>query len=348
MGASIWKRHILGKGNVLMRRNILIIIAMLLVFGTSCSSVFALGARVRAMGGAFIAVSDDENAIWTNPAGMSQLDGGSLGISSQVVERNTYMSDHLAYVGKMFQTSGAGTNKVTLEDYLESDYEFRSEPEKVSNYSWGLGFSRLKRSAELNELLGNGYLSENQSALTLGFATRFPIAERLTKRPELYAGMSLRYLQHDWSNPGITDDDGNQDIFDLGMSLFYKANDRLKVGARLDSLVSETHNTNNSAVRDNSTALNLGGSYTFGEKRDTLVAMDIMNVFDANRAEDTQFRLGLERYFMDNDLAMRIGSYDGTLTLGFGLKFFEGFNLDYAYENFTDVKQHHLTVKIPF
>ena len=340
---SMW--FVPGKGKLMKQKFLILFVLML--FGFTCSNLFAIGARPRAMGGAFIAVSDDENAIWTNPSGMSQLDNGSLSLTSQVVERNQYMSDHLAYAGKMFQTGGS-SEKVTLEDYLESDYEFRSEPEQISNYSWGLAFSRLKRSAELNDEIGNGFVSENKSGVTLGFATRFPIAERLTRRPELYAGMSLRYSTHDWGNPGIPDEDGHKDIFDLGLSFFYKSNERLKLGARIDNVISETHDVSSSAVRDNSTTFNLGGSYTFGEKRDTLVAMDIINVFNASRAPDSQLRLGLERYFMDNDLAMRIGSYDGTLTLGFGLKFFEGFNLDYSYENFTDVQQHHITVKVPF
>jgi hypothetical protein len=329
-----------------MKCNILIY-SLLLFVGCSSCQLFALGARPRAMGSAFIAVSDDENAIWTNPAGMSQVDRGGIALSSQVVERNLFTSDHLAYVGKMFQTAGQA-KKVTLEDYLESDYEFRSEPEAVSNYSWGVGYSQYKRSAELNDEFGNGYVQEDQSTLTLGFATRFPIAERLTKKPELYAGLAVGFQERSWGNPGIPDDKNNRDVFDLGVSFFYKANDRLKVGARIDSLLSESSNTSSKATGDNSTSFNLGGAYTFGEKRDTLVAMDVINVFNAVNAQDSHVSLGLERYFMDNDLAMRIGAYDGTLTLGFGLKFFEGFNLDYAYENFTDFQQHHLTLKVQF
>lgn len=346
MSVNYMTWHLLGKGNVLMKCNILIC-ALLLFVGCSSYQLLAQGARPRAMGGAFIAVADDENAIWYNAAGMSQVDNGSAALSGQVVERDKYTSDHFAYVGKMFQTAGKAT-KVSLEDYLESDYEFRSEPEQISNYSWGLGFSKFKRSAELNDEFGNGYVSEKQTGLTLGFATRFPIAERLTKRPELYAGMSLEYMSQEWGNPGIPDDKGKRDVFNLGVSFFYKANERLKIGAIIDNLLSETHNTSSSSVPDNSTTFNLGGAYTFGEKRDTLIAMDYVNIFNANNATDSHLRLGLERYFMDNDLAMRIGAYDGTLTLGFGLKFFEGFNLDYSYENFTDFAQHHITLKVPF
>jgi len=328
-----------------MNRHVLLLVFVGMLVGVMPGDLAAMGARPRAMGGAGIAVADDENAVWLNPAGMSQVDRSQAGASGQVVERNKFMSDSLAYVGKMFQAGGS--RKVTLEDYLESDYEFRSEPERVSNYSWGVGFTRIKRSPELNEEFGRPYLSEEQTALVLAFATRFPIAERLTRRPELYAGLSLRYMDHDWRNPSLRDSVNNRDVYDLNASMFYKANQRLNFGARLDGLVSETHDTNPGTVRDNSFNFNLGGAYTFGEKRDTLVAMDIVNVFDGSRAQDPQLRLGLERSFLDNDLALRIGAYDGTLTLGFGIKFFEGFRMDYAYENFTTFREHHVGFKIP-
>ena len=338
--------HHMGKGYRFMNRTTIFLVLVTFLFGGVTSSLYALGARPRAMGGAGIAVADDENAVWLNPAGMSQIDRAQAAVSAQVLERNKFMSDHLAYVGKMFQAGG--TRKVTLEDYLESDYEFRSEPEKVSNYSWGVGFSRMKRSPELNEEFGNQYIREDQSAYVLAFATRFPIAERLTRRPELYAGLSLRYVDHDWRNPSLVGSVNNRDVYDLNASLFYKANQRLNIGARMDGLVSETHDTNPGAVKDNSFTFNLGGAYTFGEKRDTLVALDIINVFNASRSQDVQLRLGMERMFLDNDLALRLGSYDGTLTIGFGVKLFEGFRMDYAYENFTTFREHHVAFKLPF
>ncbi len=335
-----------GKGYWFMNRTTLFLVLVTFFVGGVTSNLYAMGARPRAMGGAGIAVADDENAVWLNPAGMSQIDRAHASVSAQVVERNKFMSDHLAYVGKMFQAGG--TRKVTLEDYLESDYEFRSEPEKVSNYSWGIGLSRMKRSPELNEEFGNEFIREEQTAFVLAFATRFPIAERLTRRPELYAGLSMRYVDHDWKNPSLTNSLNNRDVYDLNASLFYKANQRLNIGARLDGLISETHDTNPQAVQDNSFTFNLGGAYTFGEKRDTLVAVDIINVFNASRSQDMQLRLGFERNFLDNDLALRLGSYDGTLTLGFGVKLFEGFRMDYAYENFTTFREHHVAFKLPF
>lgn len=327
-----------------MRRKLAVLLAVVAVAGAG--DLWAMGARPRGMGGAFIAVSDDENAVWTNPAGMSQVDRGAAQMTGQVVERQKFMNDSASYVGKMFQAGG--TRKVTLEDYLESDYEFRSEPEKVSNYSWGVGFQRIKRSPELNELFGNQFLLEEQTSLTLAVATRFPIAERLTRRPELYGGLSLRVLDHDWKNPSLRESVNNRDLYDLNMSMFYKANQRLNLGARLDSLVSAAHDTNPNTVSDNATSLNLGAAYTFGEKRDTIVAMDLINVFNAGRSQEAHVRMGMERQFLDNDLALRIGAYDGTLTLGFGLKFFDEFRMDYAYENFTTFREHYVSVRVPF
>mgnify|MGYP006302436189 FL=1 len=122
----------------------------------------------------------------------------------------------------------------------------------------------------------------------------------------------------------------------------------MHICARFDGLVSETHDTTRGAVGNNSFSFNMGGAYTFGEKRDTLLAMDIINIFNASRSQDPQLRLGLERIFLDNDLALRLGSYDGTLTLGFGIKLFEDFRMDYAFENFTTFREHHVAFQLPF
>ena len=58
--------------------------------------------------------------------------------------------------------------------------------------------------------------------------------------------------------------------------------------------------------------------------------------------------LELERQFLDNDFSLRMGSWDGTLTMGFGLRFFDDFKMDYAYQNGSIVKEHHVSVRVPF
>ncbi len=306
----------------------------------------ALGARIRAMGSAGIAVADDDNTLFTNPAAMSQIDRPMAQLTSQVMDRDKFYSDSASFVGKIYQERR--DRRITIEDYLESDYEFGTQPERVSNYCYGIGFTREERSAELNSELGREYLLEEQDTLVIGFATRFPIAEKLTHRPELYGGVSLSFKNHNWRNPSLSGSDNRRDVFDLNLAVFYKASERLNFGMKLNSVVSETSSKDPVTVRDNSTSLDLGASYTFGQKRDTLLALDLINVFDAARAPSPQVRVGLEKRFLDNDLAMRIGSYNGVLTLGFGLHLMNDLRFDYAFENFVEFKEHYVTVQMAF
>lgn len=327
-----------------MKRLILPLVAAVLAVTLAPVPAHALGARIRAMGGAGLALADDENTVFLNAAGMSQLDRTMAQIGGQVVDRQNWQSDHAAFVSKIYQSRE--TKAMTLEQYLESDYEFRAQPERVSNWSYGIGFLHERRSAQLSRDFGRDPIEEEQTGLNLAFATRFPVAERLTRRPELYAGFSINLMDHTWENSSLGVS-GSRDLVDLDLSFLYKANNRFNLAAILESVISETSGTT-AGAGSNSTSLNLGGAYTFGEKRDTVVALDFLNVLNAGSDNGGRWKFGVERQFLDNDFALRMGSWDGTLTLGFGLRFFDDFKMDYAYQNGSVVKEHHVSVRIPF
>lgn len=324
------------------------LLATLLAFGTflvGASPATALGARPRAMGSAFIAVSDDENAVFTNPAGLSQIDKSVVQAGANVAFRDEYRTDHFAYAGKIYQSTGK--EKLTLEDYLEADYELKTKPEKVANYSWGLGFLKEERSLKLNADRGIVPPTDDDIFTAIAaFSTRFPIAERLTRRPELYGGMALKFVDLNREIPSLRTK-SRQNTFDVDFDLFYRANPRLNIGLVLGSVVS-ARSGSTLGTRSNSFVTNLGGAYTLGAKRETIFAVDVMNIFNADRAIDQRLRLGVERQFLDNDFALRLGSDGGVLTLGFGVEFFDDFKLDYSYFNGTIVKEHFISMRLPF
>ncbi len=305
----------------------------------------ALGARARALGGAFIAVADDENSVFTNPAGMHQIEKSMVQVGANVARRDDFRTDHFAYVGKIYQTTGK--ERLTLEDYLEADYELKTRPERVSNYSWGIGLLREERTLSLNTIRGFVPATDDDIfTATAAVSTRFPIAERLTRRPELYGGMAVRFVDLERQIPSLRTS-GKQNTFDLDFSLFYKANPRLSIGTVLGSVIS-SRSGGTIGARANSFVTNVGGAYTLGEKRETIFAADVMNVFNASRAIDQKLRIGVERQFLENDFALRLGSDGGVLTLGFGLHFFDDFKLDYSFFNGTVVKEHFVSMRLPF
>lgn len=320
-------------------------LALFLGLLTLAPPVLAIGARPRAMGGAFIAVADDENAMFSNPAGLFQIDHSLLQMGVSVANRDDFISDHFAYVGRIFRT--VEKQRITLEDYLESDFELRTRPERVSNYSYGLSALRENRSLRLNQQRGMVPATDDDlQSFQASLATRFPIAERLTRRPELYGGMTIRYNNFDRSIPSLGAV-ASQNTLDMDLSLFYRANHRFNIGLKGQNVVS--WKTGSSAgVRDNAFVTNLGFAYTFGKRRDTIVAWDFMNIFDTNRGIKRKSRLGIERQFLDNDFALRIGTDGGVLTLGWGVQFFKDFKLDYAFFNGAVVKDHFVSLRLPF
>lgn len=321
-------------------------LAVVFLVLAAAGPALAVGARPRGMGGAYLAVSDDENAIFFNVAGLSQLDKDLTQVSSQVLNRNDFRLDSISYAGKIYSSSDK--KKLTLEEYLESDYNFKSEVQKVSNYAWGTAFSHELRSLNLNQLSGQDPPSRvRKNTSWMGFATRFPIAERLTRRPELYGGIRIRYEDFERSIPSLQAI-VEQDIINLDIHMFYRANSRMHLGFALDNVLSSTDNDAVGA-RNNSTIFSLGGAYYYGEKRDTILAIDFGNVFDANTGvQRPKIRVGAERQFLDNDFVFRIGSDDGLLTLGVGVRFWEDFRLDYAFERGQVIDEHQVSVRTVF
>src|SRR5581483_668597 len=109
-------------------------------------------------------------------------------------------------------------------------------------------------------------------------------------------------------------------------------NSRFHLGMTLDNVISETTHESFGAL-ENSSIFSLGGAYYYGEKRDTILAIDFDNIFNAQQGvQRPKIHVGAERQFLDNDFVFRIGSDDGLLTLGVGVRFWEDFRLDYAFE----------------
>lgn len=313
------------------------------LFGLAASA-FAQTGRYRGMGGTSLAdiMAGTDHAI-VNPAGLSLVDRMEIQAGATASPRDLYRSDHLAFTG-LFREQVAD-RKVTLEDYLESDYEFRAEPEMISNWAYGFAYGNETRTSQLNTLQGNGPYHDRSTSLRISAATRFPIAERLTSRPELYGGFRVRYNDRDRTHANLSQR-ANADVWNLDVAGFYRATERLTFGGLLRSVLSSAQR-NTAGAREESASVDLGGSYILGERRDTTVNVDFRNVFNADRTIPSEFRIGVERRFLDNDFALRVGSWDGVLTLGFGIKFFEDFRMDYSYSNFLEAKEHHISFQLP-
>ena len=56
------------------------------------------------MGGAFIGLANDENAIFSNPAGLSQLSGNHYHVDVLLNSRNEFTNDSFAYASQIYES----------------------------------------------------------------------------------------------------------------------------------------------------------------------------------------------------------------------------------------------------
>lgn len=303
--------------------------------------VQAQSARARGMGGAFIGVSDDESATYYNPAGLSQIQGRESAVQAKVNDRDMFQWQSLAFTGHIYEDNPR--EQFSITDYLEHNTLEEPLPRRPK-YSYGCSYTEDRRSTAFGKLVGGEYLGVKKDVqdLQLAFGTRFPIARRMLAREQLYGGIKLRFMNVDRYVPSLgTSNSKNSSA--LGFGLMYHYNDRITGGLTVDNLVENY--TGNGSVRDG-VSMNLGGALKL--TKGTVVSADWTNVTGSARTNDTQYRLGIEKKFIENDLTIRMGTWNGTLTMGFGMQVLPNFRFDYGYYGGDLVKEHYVGGHLTF
>ncbi len=157
------------------------------------------GSRPIAMGENFIAVADDSNAIFWNPAGLCQLENGELMFMHSTYFA-TIMYDYVAAgfpIGR-YQAAGVSFNMITMDkmDSYNEDGE-KGEPFGVK--------------------LGTGYLTYSYKM-----------------SPRFYTGLTLKYIFQRVSGASIGEYSSNSIAGDIGM--LYRLWRRLSVAAVLQNM----------------------------------------------------------------------------------------------------------------
>lgn len=302
--------------------------------------VMAQSARARGMGGAFIAVSDDESATYFNPAGLSQIQGREASLQTKVNERDVFQWNSIAFTGHMYEDSPR--EQFSITDYLEHNVLEEPLPRRPK-YSYGIAYTEDYRSPQFGKLVGGEFLGVGREVkdLQLAIGTRFPIARRMLARESLYGGIKIRVVNYDRKIRSLGTH-SQRDTESLGLGLMYHYNDRITGGLTVDNIIQRTRGAG--SERDG-VSLNLGGALQL--TKGTVVSADITNLTNNNRAVGEQYRVGIEKKFVENDLTIRMGSWNGTLTMGFGMQIIPNFRFDYGYYAGDLIKEHfvggHLT-----
>ncbi len=318
-----------------------LLLLLTMFFVASATGLFAQSARSRGMGGAFIGLSDDESATVFNPAGLSQIQGREASLQAKVNERDVYDWTNLAFTGHIYEDNVE--SKFSITDYLEHNILEEPLPRRPK-YSYGVSYTEDNRSLEFGNLVGGEYQGVRREVrdLQLAFGTRFPIARRMLAREQLYGGIKLRVLNVDRYIKSLMQH-SKRDLFSLGVGLMYHYNDRVTGGLTIDNLVQSVSGTNED---EDGVTLNLGTAYTV--TKGTTIAADALNITNTPDANEQQYRIGVEKKFVENDLTMRIGSLNGTLTLGFGMNVLPHIRVDYSFYDGDVVSEHHVGAHVTF
>lgn len=316
-------------------------VLILMVVGLFSAPVNAQSARSRGMGGAFLAVSDDESATVYNPAGLSQIQGREASLQVKVNERDTFRRSSGAFTGHIYED--APEDKFSIADFLEHNLLHEPLPRRPK-YSYGISYARDVRSPELGRILGGEFLGVERKIddLQIAFGTRFPIARRMLAREQLYGGIKLRFLNNRRYIRSLAQrtERNNQS---MGIGLMYHYNDRTTGGLTVENLVERW---DGEATRRTGMTLNLGGALRL--TKGTLVSADAINLTNTGNAIPRQYRVGVEKKFIENDLTIRMGSWNGTLTLGFGMHLLPHVRFDYAYYGGDLIKEHYVGAHVTF
>lgn len=311
-----------------------------LIFVVSTTEVNAQSARSRAMGGAFIGLSNDESATYYNPAGLSQIQGREASFQSKVNETDVFDWKSAAFTGHIYEDGEE--DRFSITDYLEHNVLEEPMPRKPK-YSYGVAYSVGDLSEKYGTLVGNPGVSRKNHELQLAFGTRFPIARRMLAREQLFAGIKLNYAKNETKYAKTVK---SRETMSLGAGFMYHYNDRITGGFTIDNILQTVDASNGEKTSKDDAIFSIGAAMKVTEG--TTISADIVNLADSKDVAERQLRVGVEKTFVENDLTMRMGSHNGTLTLGFGMSLLPNVRMDYAYYDGDEVAEHYVGAHMTF
>ncbi|MEJ6951331.1 PorV/PorQ family protein [Natronospora cellulosivora (SeqCode)] len=287
-----------------MKKLLLILFVVSFLVIVSMSAYACVGARPLGMGGAFISVADDVNAIYWNPAGLTQLDGFELTYTRTINNRDIInYNDFIGVAGKNDELGFSYGLAYIGEGYDYSFYYFDNIVEIDQNTNWfilslakdfsdiinGLSLGSNVRLVSINEemiIFGDKY-SDSDSMIALDFSALYQVNERLT------AGVLIQdFFETEFELFG----EKFYYIRNIRPSVSYKVYDYLTVASSIYDLRDE-----------HDRKISLGGELNFS-------AISDFAILDSNK----------------ENIFLRGGFYLGNLTLGMSYEY-EDFQFDYVF-----------------
>jgi hypothetical protein len=275
---------------------------------TVMAAIFSYGARSVGMGMAFIALADDANAIFFNPAGLAQFKAGDRETSVMIKanDRTIESYDTLAVTGQVMREEKK--LKFSIEEYLRQDFKPKLHESKLYfNYAVGAEFLKVDNLLDYYEQT----------------SVHFGIGREVESVPRLSVGAKFMASSNETKTM-------SGDMFTFSMGALYEFNNKINIGLVLDDLFSD-------GPYISPVLINLGLLLKISDT--TKLAIDGYNLTSEDVSwrwrndKGAEFRAGLEKSFVNDTLAVRFGTMNGNLNLGFGVQITPTFRIDYGYNN---------------
>jgi len=256
-------------------------IVTIFLFMLASSAQAEPGVRPLGMGGAFVAVADDANSTYWNPAGIAALEKVELSYSGVGYERNDVRNDdHVAFVGHIFPETQHDWGKIGF--YVDNSVDKR---ERIT-------YPDLEVKAEREEDIFNlSYAKKIQDYFYLGANLRYHDFELTLTESQSLAGIS-------YTSGDIAEDA----IYTADIGMLYKQ-EKWSLGLLLRNLNKpdiKLYGVSTYLERD----LRLGGAYR--PRENILLTTDLAYIGNGN-----ELRIGAE-YWPRGWLGLRGGGYNIT------------------------------------
>lgn len=265
-------------------------------------SDYQLGPRPSAMGGAYIAVADDVDAVYWNPAGLATLS------KTEVAFQHSDVFDVGIY-----------------EEYFSVVHPLGK--------GIGLGFSWVHHDADLEE--GFGQLRTNKTNQWAD--DLFIIGTGIKLKENLMLGLNIKrfLVKTDMTATGSAAGSGTG--FDISCMYHSKAIFKeLEMKNIKYAFVMRNVATNFNSEHP-SIDYKLGASALFFEQ--LTLASDLVLIENDKDDKEFIFYAGAD-YRLNNNINIRIGLNDGSFTTGFGLTYLNRFKFNYSYQSkLSDVEE---------
>jgi hypothetical protein len=300
----------------------------------------SVGARILGMGKAFIGLSDDVGAIYTNPSGLGNLDKWQVSsMSGKFMEDYNYLNFSGAYPTQ-YGTLGFGYALSSIA----GGYATKIRPGTEADPVYDIDTTQPT-------------ISYDNNVIVLSYGNKIP--QSLLSSIEISAGANLKLFSSKMAGDGITN--GSASGHDLDLGCLFKINPWFSFGSTMQDILpfsmggklsyASGHEEAYPALWKNGIALRV-----LGEKNAlrTYGAHELKFIFDIDSYPTRKnfpftYHTGIE-WFPIKMVAVRAGidqdaSGDGNgtglnaisnMTAGVGVNV-EGFSFDYAYHQYANV-----------